>query len=81
MPETDGLQACKAIRQFSNVPILVLSALNNPGLIAMALDEGADDFLSKPVPSGVLVAHLNTLARRARTTREALKFQNCYVCS
>lgn len=64
MPEMDGWQVCKAVRQFSNVPILILSALNNPGMIAAALDIGADDYLIKPVPSSVLIAHINNLARR-----------------
>lgn len=34
-------------------------------MVASALDGGADDYLVKPVPSGVLIAHLNTLIRRA----------------
>ena len=53
MPEMDGWQICKEIRTFSNVPILILSALDNPGLVAAALDAGADDYLIKPVTSGV----------------------------
>ncbi len=65
MPEMDGWQICKEIRTFSNVPILILSALDNPGLVAAALDAGADDYLIKPVTSGVLIAHLNNLIRRA----------------
>lgn len=64
MPDIDGWQMCKAVRDFSNVPILVLSALDDPSLVARILDMGADDFLIKPVPSAVLVAHLNKLARR-----------------
>jgi two-component system KDP operon response regulator KdpE len=64
MPDMDGWQVCKAIRDFSNAPILILSALNEPSLVASILDTGADDFLVKPVPSAVLVAHLNKLARR-----------------
>jgi two-component system KDP operon response regulator KdpE len=65
MPEMDGEQVCKAIREFSQVPILILSAMNKPGLISKTLDEGADDYLFKPVPSGVLIAHLNSLIRRS----------------
>jgi DNA-binding response OmpR family regulator len=65
MPEMDGWQVCTEIRSFSSVPILILSALDIPGLVANALDAGADDYLVKPVPSCVLIAHLNTLARRA----------------
>lgn len=64
MPEMDGWQICKAVRAFSNVPILILSALDDPSIVASILDTGADDYLVKPVPSAVLVAHLNKLARR-----------------
>jgi len=65
MPGMDGWQVCTQVRAFSNVPILVLSALDNPGMVASALDAGADDYLVKPVTSGVLLAHINTLTRRA----------------
>jgi DNA-binding response OmpR family regulator len=64
MPGMDGWQVCNQIRTFSKVPILVFSALDNPGMVASALDSGADDYLVKPVPSGVLIAHLNKLTRR-----------------
>jgi len=69
MPGMDGWQVCTQVRSFSAIPILILSALDSPGLVARALDGGADDYLVKPVPSGVLVAHLNTLVRRAVTER------------
>ena len=65
MPSMDGWQVCTEVRSFSNVPILILSALDSPGMVASALDAGADDYLVKPVPSGVLLAHLNKLTRRA----------------
>lgn len=65
MPDMDGWQVCRAIRAFSQVPILILSALDSPGKVASALDAGADDYLVKPVPSGVLVAHLLNLVRRS----------------
>jgi DNA-binding response OmpR family regulator len=71
IPESDGWQVCRSIRNFSKTPILVLSALNKPGAVAQALDEGADDYLIKPVPSGVLIAHLKNLTRRARAEKEA----------
>jgi DNA-binding response OmpR family regulator len=64
MPDMDGWQVCKAVRAFSNVPILILSAINDPRLVASILDAGADDFLVKPVPSGVLVAHIRKMIRR-----------------
>jgi two-component system response regulator MtrA len=64
MPDLDGWQVSKAIRAFSNVPILNLSAINDPGMVASVLDAGADDFLVKPVPSSVLVAHIRKMVRR-----------------
>jgi two-component system KDP operon response regulator KdpE len=64
MPGMDGWQVCAQVRSFSAVPILILSALDSPGMVASALDAGADDYLVKPVPVGVLIAHLNTLTRR-----------------
>lgn len=64
MPDVDGWQVSKAIRTFSNVPILILSAINDPRMVASVLDAGADDFLVKPVPSGVLVAHIRKMVRR-----------------
>jgi two-component system KDP operon response regulator KdpE len=78
MPKVDGWQVCKAIREFSSMPILVLSALDSPGVVATALDAGADDYLIKPVPSGVLIAHINNLLKRKRpemsvSSKEAAK--------
>jgi DNA-binding response OmpR family regulator len=71
LPEKDGRRFCRDIRKFSNIPILILSVQNNPDAIAEVLDEGADDYLIKPVPSGVLIAHLNNLIRRSRAEQVA----------
>lgn len=79
MPGMDGWQVCKEIRKFSQVPILVLSAISKPGMAARALDAGADDYLLKPMTSGVLVAHLKKLARRARAEQEANKTNLSYT--
>ncbi len=64
MPDMDGWQVCTALRAFSNIPILILSAINDPSVVASVLDAGADDFLVKPVPSGVLVAHIRKMVRQ-----------------
>jgi len=64
MPEIDGWEVCRSVRTFSQVPIIVLSALNDPSMVASVLDAGADDYLTKPTPSRVLVAHINRLIRR-----------------
>jgi len=47
MPEMDGWEICKEVRSFSQVPIIVLSALNDPSMVASVLDAGADDYLTK----------------------------------
>ncbi len=69
--EMESLQVCRRIRQESDVPILVLSAVHNPELVARALDEGADDFLNKPIQGKLLLASLRKLIRRARAEQRA----------
>jgi DNA-binding response OmpR family regulator len=64
MPEMDGWEVCEQIRSFSDVPILILSALGSPGSVAKALDAGADDYLIKPVHASLLASRLRTLVRR-----------------
>jgi len=65
MPDINGWEMCKKIRVFSMVPILVISAINDPQTIASMLDSGADDYIVKPLSSEMLIAHLNTLLRRS----------------
>lgn len=80
MPDMDGRQVCRTIREFSNVPIIILSALNDPETVASALDSGADDYLVKPVPSDVLAAHLNRLIKRTgRLTMTPAKLANTWI--
>jgi two-component system KDP operon response regulator KdpE len=66
LSEVNGWAVCKKIRTFSDVPILILTAMDTPGCVAQALDVGADDYLVKPVSSGTLIAHLNKLLRRSK---------------
>ncbi len=68
MPDMPGWEVCSKIREFSSMPILILSALDNPGMVARALNSGADDYLIKPISSGVLVAYINKLVRRTGAT-------------
>lgn len=65
LPEINGFDLCRQIREVSSVPLLVLSALDSPAVIAQALDSGADEFLTKPTSSGTLIAHLKKLVRRS----------------
>ena len=75
LPDLDGWQVCKEIRKTSSVPILILSAINDPRMVASVLDVGADDFLVKPVPSGVLVANIKKLIRRNTGTLDVSKLK------
>ncbi|MDK1081833.1 MAG: response regulator [Anaerolineae bacterium] len=64
MEGMDGFQVCKKIREFSTIPIVVLSAFDDPSMIVNALDIGADEYLVKPVSSSILIAHIEKLIRR-----------------
>ena len=66
MPGIDGWEVCRTLRTFTKTPIAILSALDDPAVISTALDAGADDYMVKPIPSSVLIAHINTLTRRHR---------------
>jgi DNA-binding response OmpR family regulator len=74
MPELDGWEVCRKIKLINNIPILVLSAVDSPAMIAEALDAGADDYLIKPVTSTSLIAHINNLVKR--TTGELRLFNS-----
>ncbi|MBO9367262.1 MAG: response regulator [Chloroflexi bacterium] len=69
MPDMDGIEVCRRVRAQHQVPILIISALDHPGTIAEALDAGADDYLVKPVPGGVLLARVARLLWRARAAQ------------
>jgi len=72
MPGMDGWDVCEKIREFSDVPILILSALGSPGSVARALDAGADDYLIKPVHASLLASRLRTLVRRRLRVEEVI---------
>jgi two-component system copper resistance phosphate regulon response regulator CusR len=64
LPHINGLQLCKLIRNQSNVPILMLTALGTTGDIVTGLDAGADDYLTKPFKFQELLARIRALVRR-----------------
>ena len=70
LPEEEGWKICGSIREISNVPLLILSAFDSPGMVAHALDNGADDYLTKPISSGTLIARLHKLVRRQMTLKK-----------
>jgi len=67
LPDLDGLEVCRRIRQWSDVPVIVLSADGTEDRKIAALDGGADDYMTKPFGMGELEARLR-VAQRHRTT-------------
>ena len=65
MPRLDGLQACSRIREFSDVPIILLTAKSGDMDKLLGFDQGADDYLTKPFNILELKARIRALLRRA----------------
>ena len=65
MPEVDGLECCMRIREFSNVPIIMLTAKSEDADKLMGFECGADDYLTKPFNILELKARVRALLRRA----------------
>ena len=66
MPEMDGLTACSKIREFSNIPIILLTAKVQDMDKLMGFDHGADDYLTKPFNILELKARIRALLRRSK---------------
>ena len=71
MPELDGREACMRIREFSNVPIIMLTAKSEDSDKLMGFECGADDYLTKPFNLLELKARVRALLRRAGRTQES----------
>lgn len=67
MPEMDGLEACRRIREFSNVPIIMLTARTQDMDKLLGFEQGADDYLTKPFNILELKARIRALLRRSGT--------------
>jgi two-component system, OmpR family, KDP operon response regulator KdpE len=67
LPDIDGLTVCRRIRQWSDVPIVVLSATGTEDRKVAALDGGADDYVTKPFGMAELEARIRTAIRHRKT--------------
>lgn len=76
MPEMDGLTACTKIREFSQVPIILLTAKTDDLDKLMGFDVGADDYLTKPFNILELKARIRALLRRSGSTQEQAETAN-----
>ncbi len=70
MPEMDGLTACSKIREFSSVPIILLTAKADDMDKLMGFDHGADDYLTKPFNILELKARIRALLRRSSSVEK-----------
>ncbi|MGG0667048.1 response regulator transcription factor [Sporosarcina koreensis] len=64
MPDLDGWEVCKNIRQLSTIPVIMLTARTDKADIVKGLEFGADDYITKPFDERELVARVNALLRR-----------------
>lgn len=80
LPDMDGIDVIRNIRQWSNIPIIVISARTQEQEKVDALDAGADDYITKPFGTSELLARIRTSLRRfALTGNTAVSFQNRYT--
>ena len=70
LPDGDGIEVCKQLRAWSEMPILVLSAIGEEEQKVRALEAGADDYVTKPFGARELVARLGAALRRAGRTAD-----------
>jgi len=66
LPDIDGLEILKQIREFSTVPIIILSVRESENDKVLALDSGADDYITKPFSIGELLARIRTAIRHSK---------------
>src|SRR6201999_591150 len=73
LPDIDGIEVCKRLRQGSDVPILMLTARDEDVDKIIGLEVGADDYLTKPFNPRELVARIKSILRRSSPERRELQ--------
>jgi DNA-binding response OmpR family regulator len=71
LPDVDGLEVCRKVRQTSDVPLIIVTARSDSHDVVAGLEAGADDYVVKPFVAKVLAARVRALLRRAGTSGEA----------
>jgi two-component system KDP operon response regulator KdpE len=84
MPEMDGWTTCRRIREVSNVPIIILTTQDRSQDIIRGLDEGADEYVTKPFDVAVLLARVRAVLRRvslppSSAEREEVAYSDDYL--
>lgn len=70
MPDMDGWETCQKIREFSDVPIIMLTARTDKADVVRGLSTGADDYITKPFDSGELLARIEAVFRRTKLNED-----------
>lgn len=70
LPNIDGIEICKRIREISSVPIIMLTALNSDADRIISLELGADDYVAKPFNPRELLARIKAVLRRSQDNKE-----------
>lgn len=73
MPEIDGWQVCKAIRETSGIPVILVSARSQDFDQIMGFESGADDYVTKPFSLAVLMRRVDTLLKRGASPVKAVE--------
>ena len=76
LPDLDGVTVLKRLREWSQVPVIVLSVKDRENDKIAALDHGADDYVTKPFNSGELLARLRVVKRRAQPSPDLAVFRS-----
>lgn len=71
LPDIDGIDVIRSVREFSSVPILVISARSEENEKVAALDAGADDYITKPFGTSELMARIRTALRHSQMSATA----------
>ncbi len=74
LPDIDGLEVTRQLREWTRLPIIILSVRGEEAEKIAALDAGADDYLTKPFGAGELLARMRAAVRRASSPAEAPLF-------
>lgn len=72
LPQMDGFDVCKKIRETSNIPIIISSARSEMSDKILGFDFGADDYLAKPYEPRELVLRINSILRRATSKNKTI---------
>lgn len=70
LPDIDGFEVCKRIREFSNVPIVMLTVRDTISDVVRGFELGADDYITKPFRPAELVARIGVILRRVKSAHE-----------